>query len=64
MCSANRDIRFGPKADIAITRSVIGKRQEFVRYDESKCLGGFKIDHQLELGWLLEGRSADVRFGS
>jgi hypothetical protein len=54
----------GQKRTSPLLDHLIGKRQEFVRYDESKRLGGFKIDHQLELGWLLEGRSADVRFGS
>ena len=57
MCSATRDVRFVPKADIGfLFDHVVGLRKQrwWDRYAER--LSRFEIDHQLVLGWRLHGK--------
>src|SRR5262249_13319853 len=45
---------FGPKADIASFDDLIGDLLKMHRYVETERLGSFEVDHQLELGRLLD----------
>src|SRR5262245_36313529 len=51
MCSATRDVRYGPKADIGyLFDHFVGAGEQRWRHGETKRLGGLKIDHQFVLG--------------
>jgi hypothetical protein len=56
ICSATRDVRFGPKADIAYSITSLGAGEQRWRQGEAKRSGGFEIDHQLVLGRRLHGK--------
>ena len=56
ICSALAHVRFGPKADIRqpLFDHLVGALLEIQWYVEAQRLRGLHIDHQLELGQLLD----------
>ena len=46
MCGANRNVRFVPKADIAVSLDhFVSCQENAIRYGDAKRLGGFEIDY-------------------
>src|SRR5262249_11088633 len=57
MCTATRDVRFGPKADIAqLFNHFIGCVEQRLRHGEAKRFRGLEVDYQLELDGGLDGK--------
>ena len=51
-----RDVRFVPKADIAVSFDhIVSRHKEALRQSEAECLGGLEIEREIELRWLLDG---------
>jgi hypothetical protein len=52
MCGANRDVRYGPIADIGsdLFDHLVGGGQQRLRHSEAERLAGLEVDHQLVLG--------------
>ena len=62
ICSATRDVRFVPKADIgSLFDHLVGALLEMQRHVEAERLGGLEVDHQLELDRGLDGKLARLR---
>jgi len=56
MCSATRYVHLVPKANIAnLIDHLVGAGEQLRWHSEAKRLGGLQVDHQLELGRLLDG---------
>jgi len=51
MCSATRDVRFGPEADISQVSfdDLVGAAKHCRGHHKAERLGGFEIDHQFVL---------------
>src|SRR5215471_5761446 len=67
MCSATRDVRFGPKASLRpqqIARSLnqlVGASEQRRRHSEAECLGSYQVDGQIKLTRLLDWDVAGLR---
>ena len=61
MCGAARDVCFGPKADIRSSLfENLSLGQQRKRHTKIECPCCFKVDHERELGWLLDRQIAGV----
>ena len=59
MCSATRDVRFGPIADIWLSLDhLVGEQQEQLGKREAERLGRLKIDDEFKLDWRLHWQIA------